>query len=74
MGVSMDADFRQVHNCHVAAMVIYYVPPLPRHLQSNSPSILAGIVTRLLGDEVTVENDDGNLGKLHELGHRHADG
>jgi hypothetical protein len=64
---SMDADFWKVHNGHVAALTVDRIPPLSGHLQPNSPSILAWIVGGLLCDEITVKEDDWNLGELHEL-------
>jgi len=70
---SMDADFWKVHNGHVAALTVDCIPPLSGHLQPNSPSILAWIVGGLLCDEITVKDDDWNLGELHELAHGHAD-
>jgi hypothetical protein len=69
VGISMDADFREVHNCHVAAMTVDCVPPLSRHLQPNTPAVLTWIIAWLVGDKVAVVDDDRNLGEFHELSH-----
>jgi hypothetical protein len=62
-----------VHNGHVATMTVNCISPLSGHLQPNSPPILARIIGRLLRDEVTIKDDDGNLGEFHEFCHGNAD-
>jgi hypothetical protein len=73
MCVAADANLGKMNDGYVASMTINCIPPLSGHLQPHSPSILAGIFAGLLGDKITVKDDDGNLGKFHELGHGDAD-
>jgi hypothetical protein len=72
-GTSTSGPLGQVHDGDIAAMTIDCVPPHSRHLQPNTPAVLTWIIAWLVEDKVAVVDDDGNLGKFHELGHWDAD-
>src|SRR5215510_13853466 len=67
MRVALNADFGQMNNRDIAAMLVYRIPPFPRHFQTSAPSILPWICYWFFGDEIAVIDDDGNLGEQHEF-------
>src|SRR5436190_22305874 len=67
MRVAFNAHFGQMDHCHIATVLVHYIAPLPRHLETCTPSILARICNWLFGNEIAVINDDWNFREQHEF-------
>src|SRR5215831_4716150 len=67
MCVAFNADLGQMDDCDIASMLVHHIAPLPRHLQTDAPSILPWIRTRLFRYEITVVDHDWNFGEQHEF-------
>src|SRR5206468_12125323 len=67
MRVAPDTDLGQVHDGDIAAMAIHDIPPPLGHFEKDAPLLLAGIHARLVGNIVSVVNDDGYLCQQHEI-------
>lgn len=72
MRVAFNADFGQMDNRNVAAMLVHRVPPFPRHLQTYALLILPRIRRRSRGNEIAVIDDNANLGEQHEFRRRYS--
>ena len=60
MGITFDADFRQMHHSDVASLIINCISPQPSHLEPGAPMIRAGKLTLSFWNKITIVNDDGN--------------
>ena len=71
MGISANADVRQMHELRIPAMPVDGLDPEPRHGEPHAPIILPSTLRRFFRNIVTVVDNDRNAGKLPEILQRH---
>ncbi len=67
MRVAFDALFGQMHHRGIAAVTVDAIGKHPCHLQAYTPTVHCPIITRLIGNVVTVIDDDGETGQFLEV-------
>src|SRR6185369_15989076 len=67
MRVAFNANFGQMDHSDITTVLVHHIAPLPRHLQTSTPSILSWICHWFFGNEIAVINDDRNFGEQHEF-------
>ncbi len=67
MGITFDANFRQVNDGYISTIAIDNVPPFSSHFEPYTPAIDSRIWVWFFRNKVSVINDDGDPGQFEEF-------
>jgi hypothetical protein len=67
MRVAVNTKLGQMHNSDITAVTVHYISPRLRHLKEYAPLFLPGIFGRMVGNIVSVINDDRDFRERHKI-------